>query len=229
MTRTRPPGHERDTARKRFPVRRDGIASHPLATATVSSPTTIVSVPASPAASNGAPLTRNRPPGQCAAPASAGDARRRSETRVGNRRDVAGRSVARAGVAAAWIGSAPPKSSRSRGSRRPGHSRRDLGAPRGRAASSFGVPSIVLCPGPIHEGSVGFRPGRACGRSAALATPPELAFLERAYNAAIADGLLETNPVRQVKLLKENNARVGYLTDVEEACPCVHGRGCRGA
>jgi hypothetical protein len=128
VTRTRLPGHERDTARKRFPVRRDGIASHPLATATVSSPTTIVSAPASPAASNGAPLTRNRPPGQCAAPASAGEARRRSETRVArNRRGVADRSVARAGVAAAWIGSAPPKSSRSRGSRRPGHSRRDVG------------------------------------------------------------------------------------------------------
>ena len=44
----------------------------------------------------------------------------------------------------------------------------------------------------------------------------ELAFLKRAYNVAIADGLLETNPVRQVKLLKENNARVRYLTDVEE-------------
>jgi integrase len=46
----------------------------------------------------------------------------------------------------------------------------------------------------------------------------ELAFLKRAYNVAIADGLLETNPVRQVKLLKENNARVRYLTDLEEAC-----------
>jgi site-specific recombinase XerD len=44
----------------------------------------------------------------------------------------------------------------------------------------------------------------------------ELAFLKRTYNVAIADGLLETNPVRQVKLLKEDNARVRYLTDVEE-------------
>jgi integrase len=44
----------------------------------------------------------------------------------------------------------------------------------------------------------------------------EIAFLKRTYNVAIADGLLETNPVRQVKLLKENNARVRYLTDVEE-------------
>ena len=44
----------------------------------------------------------------------------------------------------------------------------------------------------------------------------ELAFLKRTYNVAIADGLLETNPVRQVKLLQENNARVRYLTDVEE-------------
>jgi site-specific recombinase XerD len=44
----------------------------------------------------------------------------------------------------------------------------------------------------------------------------ELAFLKRVYNVAIADGLLETNPVRQVKLLTENNARVRYLTDSEE-------------
>jgi integrase len=44
----------------------------------------------------------------------------------------------------------------------------------------------------------------------------ELASLKRTYNVAIADGLLETNPVRQVKLLQENNARVRYLTDVEE-------------
>jgi integrase len=44
----------------------------------------------------------------------------------------------------------------------------------------------------------------------------ELAFLKRTYNVAIADGLLETNPVRQVKLLQENNARVRYLTDSEE-------------
>ena len=45
----------------------------------------------------------------------------------------------------------------------------------------------------------------------------EIAFLKRTYNVAIADGLLETNPVCQVKLLQENNARVRYLTDVEEA------------
>jgi hypothetical protein len=45
----------------------------------------------------------------------------------------------------------------------------------------------------------------------------EIAFLKRTYNVAIADGLLETNPVRQVKLLQENNARVRYLTDAEEA------------
>jgi site-specific recombinase XerD len=44
----------------------------------------------------------------------------------------------------------------------------------------------------------------------------EIAFLKRTYNVAIADGLLETNPVRQVKLLQENNARVRYLTDAEE-------------
>jgi hypothetical protein len=39
----------------------------------------------------------------------------------------------------------------------------------------------------------------------------ELALLNRTCNVAIGGGLLETNPVRQVKLLKENNARVRYL------------------
>src|SRR5262249_22822554 len=43
-----------------------------------------------------------------------------------------------------------------------------------------------------------------------------LAFLKRVFNVAIADGLIDSNPVRAVKLLKENNARVRYLTDEEE-------------
>ena len=45
----------------------------------------------------------------------------------------------------------------------------------------------------------------------------EVAFLKRVFNVAIDDGLAETNPVRKVKLIKENNARVRYLTDDEEA------------
>ena len=43
-----------------------------------------------------------------------------------------------------------------------------------------------------------------------------LAFLKRLYNVAIADGKAETNPVRAVKLFRENNARVRFLTDDEE-------------
>ena len=45
----------------------------------------------------------------------------------------------------------------------------------------------------------------------------ELAFLKRVFNVAIDDGLCEKNPARKVKLIKENNARVRYLTDDEEA------------
>jgi site-specific recombinase XerD len=44
----------------------------------------------------------------------------------------------------------------------------------------------------------------------------ELAFLKRVYNVAIADGLVEANPVQRVKLLRENNARTRYLADEEE-------------
>jgi integrase len=44
----------------------------------------------------------------------------------------------------------------------------------------------------------------------------ELAFLKRLFNVAIADGNAETNPVRAVKLLQENNQRVRFLTEGEE-------------
>ena len=45
----------------------------------------------------------------------------------------------------------------------------------------------------------------------------ELAFLKRVFNVAIDDGLCEGNPARKVKLIKENNARVRYLSTDEEA------------
>jgi integrase len=45
----------------------------------------------------------------------------------------------------------------------------------------------------------------------------EVAFLKRVFNVAIDDGLCEANPVRKVNLIKENNARVRYLTADEEA------------
>jgi len=48
-------------------------------------------------------------------------------------------------------------------------------------------------------------------------TNRELAFLKRVFNVAIADGLTERNPARAVKLRKENNARVRFLTYEEEA------------
>ncbi len=44
----------------------------------------------------------------------------------------------------------------------------------------------------------------------------QLAFLKRVFNVAIADGKAVTNPVRSVKLLKENNQRVRFLADEEE-------------
>ncbi len=45
----------------------------------------------------------------------------------------------------------------------------------------------------------------------------ELAFLKHLFNVAIADGKADTNPVRSVKLFHENNQRVRFLTDDEEA------------
>ena len=45
----------------------------------------------------------------------------------------------------------------------------------------------------------------------------EVAFLKRVFNVAIDDGLADANPVRKVRLLREDNARVRYLTDDEEA------------
>jgi len=48
----------------------------------------------------------------------------------------------------------------------------------------------------------------------------ELAFLKRVFNVAIADGQTERNPVRLVKLRKENNARVRLLTEEEEVALC---------
>jgi site-specific recombinase XerD len=44
----------------------------------------------------------------------------------------------------------------------------------------------------------------------------ELQFLKHVFNVAIADGLADTNPVRAVKLFKENNQRIRYLTAEEE-------------
>jgi site-specific recombinase XerD len=44
----------------------------------------------------------------------------------------------------------------------------------------------------------------------------ELAFLRRAFNVAIGDHLADTNPVRAVKLFRENNQRVRILGDDEE-------------
>jgi site-specific recombinase XerD len=45
----------------------------------------------------------------------------------------------------------------------------------------------------------------------------ELAFLRRLFNVAIDDGKVDKNPVRKHLFAKENNQRVRYLTDDEEA------------
>ncbi len=45
----------------------------------------------------------------------------------------------------------------------------------------------------------------------------ELQFLKHLFNVAIADGKAETNPVKAVKLFRENNQRVRFLTDDEES------------
>ncbi len=61
---------------------------------------------------------------------------------------------------------------------------------------------------------------RAVAKRAAEVSPAtinrSLAFLKRVFNVAIADGCVEQNPVRKVKLFKENNARVRFLTAEEE-------------
>jgi site-specific recombinase XerD len=44
----------------------------------------------------------------------------------------------------------------------------------------------------------------------------ELAFIKRVFTVAIADGMADSNPVRAVRLFRENNARVRFLTDEEE-------------
>lgn len=44
----------------------------------------------------------------------------------------------------------------------------------------------------------------------------QLAFLKRVFNVAVADGKAVTNPVRAVKLFKENNRRVRFLIEDEE-------------
>ena len=44
----------------------------------------------------------------------------------------------------------------------------------------------------------------------------ELQFLKHLFNVAIADGRSDDNPVKRVKLFKENNRRIRFLTDEEE-------------
>jgi len=56
------------------------------------------------------------------------------------------------------------------------------------------------------------------GKPAAPATVNRaVGFLKRLFNLAIRDGLLGQNPVTRVKMLTENNARIRFLLDEEEA------------
>lgn len=45
----------------------------------------------------------------------------------------------------------------------------------------------------------------------------ELSFLRRIFNVAIANGLVEKNPVKQINFYREPSGRVRWLTDEEEA------------
>jgi len=45
----------------------------------------------------------------------------------------------------------------------------------------------------------------------------ELSFLRRVFNVALANGLVERNPVKAVKFFDEPSGRVRYLSDEEEA------------
>jgi len=44
----------------------------------------------------------------------------------------------------------------------------------------------------------------------------ELSFLRRVFNVALANGLVDRNPVKQVKFLREPSGRVRFLSDDEE-------------
>jgi integrase len=44
----------------------------------------------------------------------------------------------------------------------------------------------------------------------------ELSFLRRVFNVALANDLVERNPVKKVRFYRENNARVRFLSDDEE-------------
>lgn len=58
----------------------------------------------------------------------------------------------------------------------------------------------------------------ALAQEYALATVNRyLAALKTSYSLAVRNGKVERNPVKAVKLFKENNARVRYLTEQEEA------------
>lgn len=57
---------------------------------------------------------------------------------------------------------------------------------------------------------------RASGGAAPATINRELSFLRRVFNVAMANDLVERNPFKRIKLLRENNARVRWLTDGEE-------------
>src|SRR5712664_287452 len=45
----------------------------------------------------------------------------------------------------------------------------------------------------------------------------ELSFLRRVFNVALANGLVDRNPVKSVKFLREPSGRVRFLSEEEEA------------
>jgi integrase len=50
----------------------------------------------------------------------------------------------------------------------------------------------------------------------------ELAFLKNLFTQAITWGKVTENPVKQVRLFREDNARTRFLTEEEEACLLAH-------
>ena len=73
------------------------------------------------------------------------------------------------------------------------------------------VPIEELTPADLEK----WKAGRLANRKPATVNR-ELAWLKRLYNVAIRDGKVEKNPVKAIKLLRLNNARVRFLNDAEE-------------
>ena len=82
-----------------------------------------------------------------------------------------------------------------------------LRTPRPTFGDYVSLPTVVRTADPVPVGS-----SRGSGT-----VNRELMFLKRVFNLAPRDGKAERNPVRDVKFFKEDNQRVRWLTEEEEA------------